>query len=728
MKKNLRKFLSLLLAVMLAVCMVPNVFADAEEDRALNYHEVDFSVGVPTNHTIVDNTGGEENDPVGMLLPQYSSVEAGIITPVKNQGSDGTCWAFSATASCETAYNKNNEGVTDFSTIQLVNFFYNQKIDPLGNASGDSTSIIGSTKLQRGGNHAFTMWGLASWTNGATEEVLPYEEYRLSADNDRIPEEYANLYDIAHLQNAYIIPYGTDSDSLYGIKEAIVRFGSVACSYYHNNSYYNANLGSYYCTVPASNHAVCIVGWNDTYPKANFGSLTPAGDGAWLVKNSWGEDWGTDGDSDAAHSGQEGYFWLSYYDKSLSYNEEVYAFDFQPKENYRYNYQYDGSCGLESLILRKGNKFGAIYEIKGLTSEKETLDAVGVGFYSTDMSGMVSVYRNPQPGNPASGELVAMQSFETSYAGYYTVELEHPPVLNAGETVGIVIECNQAGTFFVDSSYSNGNWIRFTADTASDLTYLMGADGSIADLGALGYTARVKMYTNDYAEPPVDPEEPPVDPEEPPVDPEDPPVDPEDPPVDPEEPPVDPEEPPVEKHISVNVQITKKLSSKNLHLTIANKATITVTAEGTEVRKVEYSMDNGASWTEGTEFTSSAAIKKFRIRVTDSDEEEYNFLYENNKVTEVEPVTKYVTVNAEVSSALTGKGLLKKLSYTVKITAVAHDTTIKSIQYSLNNGASWTTGVKFSTNYILNSFLIRVTDADGDVYLFEYADGEVKPL
>ena len=62
-------------------------------------------------------------------------------------------------------------------------------------------------------------------------------------------------------------------------------------------------------TPRARTTASTVVGWDDAYPASNFtgDAGQPPGDGAFLVRNSWGSGWGEDG-----------YFWVSYYDRSFA--------------------------------------------------------------------------------------------------------------------------------------------------------------------------------------------------------------------------------------------------------------------------------------------------------------------------------------------------------------------------------------------------------------------------
>lgn len=526
----------------------PDLLTTGEETRSFGYHPIRMPV-----EALEEDDFDKLQNTAKSVPAAYSSVTEGNVTSVKSQGSYGTCWAFGATNAAEAslitsggsfkgtkATNKN----LDLSELQLAYFFYHDAVDPLGNANGDSVKPVGNNYLNVGGNHAITMWKLAGWVNGAEESSVPYSWANPSGSIDK---KYANDYDVAHLQNARMIPYdakvsyyNNDPENYYAsgvksvgkntaIKQAIMEYGAVAMSYIdadlwgptesEHDAYsgYNSETKAYYCGVEAPScfyedeeheyggHAVSIVGWNDNYPKENFDCTAP-GDGAWLVKNSWGDWWGTDGDVDYSDDISQyggGYFWISYYELSLCdpyYNGTVYAFDFEDANKYDFNYQYDGSTGTWRTNVSSGSSVGAIYKIKG--SDFEQLRAVGIGLYSAGVDYSVQIYKNPSSDSkPTSGTplLSTPVTGKTDYEGYYTIEIpeSQQPVLRRGDTIAIVITLKKSGGVDVAiEKNQDWGWVKMNPNTKNDNTFCISGSKVTSFKGEK--TARVKAYTKAF--------------------------------------------------------------------------------------------------------------------------------------------------------------------------------------------------------------------------------------
>lgn len=95
-----------------------------------------------------------------------------------------------------------------------------------------------------------------------------------------------------------VMEYGAASVGIYqfrdnGESQKIISkdvFSDEKLSYYTGLQYGDNDINGSTVTF-GTNHAVTIVGWDDNYPKENFAADNPPqGDGAWIIRNSWGAD------------------------------------------------------------------------------------------------------------------------------------------------------------------------------------------------------------------------------------------------------------------------------------------------------------------------------------------------------------------------------------------------------------------------------------------------------
>ena len=176
------------------------------------------------------------------------------VTHVKNQGQCGSCWAFAALA------------VLESQLLIHTGIEYNLSEQHLVDCEPFSWGC-------RGGNME-SAWMYLEWEPARLESDYPYE----ASDE----ECRAALYP------AYIRTTGYDAyaGSVEAIKEALMNYGPLATSMGANNEFQNYSGGCYAddANTPV-NHGVVIVGWDDTVCDG----------GSWIVKNSWGTQWGENG-------------------------------------------------------------------------------------------------------------------------------------------------------------------------------------------------------------------------------------------------------------------------------------------------------------------------------------------------------------------------------------------------------------------------------------------------
>lgn len=447
-----------------------------------------------------DTAVQEDND--GLLKASAQSIPSSYRTEklpaVRNQGAYGTCWAFSTLACMEINLMKKGYDEMDLSELQLIYFSTHSVNDELGGLTGDAYTYTDSdvNYLWRGGNYEMAVNTLSDWLSAAKEEAAPYET---AADvlETGLSDNLAYA-DAAHLQNYQSFNMKNTEE----VKRAVMDYGAAGISYYAytysgyaSNKYYNADTAAYYCYDElGTNHAVTVVGWDDDYPAENF-AAAPEGNGAWIVRNSWSSDFGKDG-----------YFYLSYYDKSIS--GSAVAFDAEPGDNYDHNYQYDGSA-FGMMTGMQTFKAANVFTAKANEGGKETIEAASFEVMAKSMDYTVSVYTDiTDAANPESGTLKAQTSGSFSSEDknnlLKTVVFENPVTVGQGQTFSIVTEFRSTGSASTMIYYDRAlerNGISANCAAAEHQSYLYSAYMGWRDFGAANNTNfRIKAFTKNVTD------------------------------------------------------------------------------------------------------------------------------------------------------------------------------------------------------------------------------------
>lgn len=393
---------------------------------------------------------------------KYSAVEQGYITSVKDQGNWGICWAFSSTAISEASLikefpDKFNSGNTDLSENLLAYMVSHPSLYGKLNPSGDYATYTASSAtdyLTLGGNVWAAGLGLMNGIGPYNENSdYPYSEYNTpSIVNKNFTEsEYYEVRNssVAKITGVFQAHINNNSDN-DEFKQLIMDYGAASLSYCDTANYgrtdgkFGSDGSSYYYYCPeayTSNHAVTVVGWDDSIPASAF-STAPAGDGAWLIKNSWGE-----------YSRDNGYFWLSYYDKSISGVGIAYDFTVDGADDYfDTRYSYDGGNSLASFGYSRPDIYGA----NVFTADKDSYVTGAAAYTSAGNNIELSVYTGlKDASDPTSGTKSAVATMSNvKYEGYYSLKFDAPVKVKKGESFAIVAKITKdSGTVRIYSEY-----------------------------------------------------------------------------------------------------------------------------------------------------------------------------------------------------------------------------------------------------------------------------------
>ena len=370
--------------------------------------------------------------------PSFDLRTAGQVTSVKNQGACGCCWAFATVASLESDMLVLHSQTLDLSENNLKECHGCS----YGGCAGGNASIAAGYLARRAGPVA--------------ESADPYVAGDVSCTGG-LPRQ-------CDVNEIHFVPDDPVAHSL--VKLLLINWGAMYVAYYWDPAYNNDSTHAYYYNGTADpNHSVAIIGWDDNFAASNF-KYTPPGNGAWLVKNSWGT---------SHYCCDSGYFWLSYHD---TYNlEEATFFTCEPLgalSNLTY-YEYDpfgsnGHVGYPPETTAWGaNVFTAI----------KTGYLHRVQFFTTDFSTHCTIY--VRRGGP-NGTTVCTETQYPTFPGFHTVDLSTPVQLSSGELFSVVIKFeNDAFTYPVPlerpsptrpavTAGSGQSYISYNGVTWSDVT------------------------------------------------------------------------------------------------------------------------------------------------------------------------------------------------------------------------------------------------------------------
>ncbi len=394
--------------------------------------------------------------------------------------------------------------LVDISERHLAWFTYTPLLD--SDDSGQSGEGIvslkdGSKRLDSGGQFVYGTSLFSSGIGPVPESLVPYRgeegtiltkefngteyNYQYSPDDDWSVDEEYRFQQMVEFEQSAQLPWPGEKSAAEdyegaarannAIKQQLYEGRGVAVSFcadkskpneitamgYMNPGNNNTKTWAHYTYNAAQvNHGVTIVGWDDTYAKENFGNpdpvtgevdpdTRPPDDGAWIVKNSWGSNvdfpngypggWGTDEDRDG---GGDGYFYLSYWDKSISTPE---TFDFavesvESEDDHYFVHQYDYMPSSSVATMSSGlpiymaNIFQA--------DEAETIRKLTCETTRPNMRVTFDVYLLEEGASlPTEGVKLATVEQTFEYGGFHAVELtdEQAFTLSGGERFSVVV-------------------------------------------------------------------------------------------------------------------------------------------------------------------------------------------------------------------------------------------------------------------------------------------------
>lgn len=231
-----------------------------------------------------------------------------------------------------------------------------------------------------------------------------------------------------------------ENNRIADIKALIKSYGGVYIRFPYNSSGFNSYYTAYFLNdyTGCIDNPVALVGWDDNYSTANFGTTKPSGDGAFVAVDS--REIGTQ----KIH-----YYYLSY-DMVKSFGPCSAIKDVTKRNKYTYTYEnetrlraaYD--IGTSANSNGTTNAFAEKFTAEGVSGKIESITAIST--YCPAPSSYYKVYIGSDKSNMAqvnTKETATSNGVFVGNIGYHTFELEEPQAIT-GDTFWVGIEVYNA--------------------------------------------------------------------------------------------------------------------------------------------------------------------------------------------------------------------------------------------------------------------------------------------
>ncbi|MBU0529825.1 hypothetical protein KKF86_08750, partial [bacterium] len=393
-------------------------------------HPTDYKIETPRNFKI------------NFTFPEkYDLRDGGYVTPIKNQGSCGSCWIFATMGSIESYWKKMGLGNIDLSENNAANE---------NGFEGDPCD---------GGN---------------AKQITPY-----LIRGDGPISEVDDPYTLGKtLYNPMSDPQGIVTEARFlpndmdVIKQSITDYGGLFSSFWWYEvedgdfwNYYNQTNNTYFYSsnpndTTNTGHAIVLIGWDDNMQ-------TTGGTGAWIVKNSWGSNFG-----------ENGYFYISYQDAFINSGQIASWPGRRDYNEHSTIYYYDKLGHLADWGYDDGIDYALV---KYTINNDETLFKVGTYMVRGNSQLSFDIWDDFNNGvlSTLLGNTSVANVNNCDYPGYYTYDIPSPIAVTASDDIYIRVRYKTTGYGYpipiegYSEDYANpqieaeGFWISSNGDSNS---------------------------------------------------------------------------------------------------------------------------------------------------------------------------------------------------------------------------------------------------------------------